>query len=578
MARGRRSGVTFRGGRHFPGGGVARRRGHRAALTVALAVLAGILLRAPLAGTGLPYIHDPDEDRIPRVAAGMVTERRVEPGFYSYPGLVFDVTAAMIAPVVPRDTDVSAETSPLAATQTQGNAVTERPRVILALRWALFVLPGAVAVAAAGAAAWLASRRWPAAGLAAGFVALSPLDLAFGRYMTPNALAGAAAGLVALAAVALLDAPRPARYVLAGAALGLAGAAKYNVVLVGVAIVVAHAAALAPEGWRVVLRRSWLLVVAGLTAAIVFLPLNPGVLLDWPNFRWGVSYEQAHYRTGHPGNEGDALGFHLSALARSAGPALLMVPLGLLARDRRARAAAVVLAAAVVPYLALISSFEVRFARNLLPVTVPLAAGAALGVTAVVDRLRPRPRARWHPLDPATPPAGARSPGRHRPQLRVAVGAVVAVACLGWPLVRAVDIVDEAVPDPWAPAQRWLEAHVPAGSSVAVEDYGVHVDPGRYQVGTTWRLVAHDAAWYRDHGFVLLVAGERNFERYLDDPEQFPDLAAAYEDLLAETCTVFAAGPPGERVLLLDPDCRRDDPREPARARAGGSAVVDPEQ
>jgi hypothetical protein len=571
--------VTFRGGRHFPaGGGVARRRRHRAVLGVALAVLAGTLLRAPLASTGLPYIHDPDEDRIPRVAAGMVTERRVEPGFYSYPGLVFDVAASMMVPVVPRDTDIAAETSPLAATQTQGNAVTERPRVILALRWALFVLPGAVAVAAAGAAAWLATRRWAVAGLAAGLVALSPLDLAFGRYMTPNALAGAAAGLLALAAVALLDAPRPARYVLAGAALGLAGAAKYNAVLVGVAIVVAHAAALAPEGWRVVLRRSWLLVVAGLTAAIVFLLLNPGVLLDWPNFRAGVSYEERHYRSGHPGNEGDALGFHLSALARSAGPALLMVPLGLLARDRRARAAAVVLAAAVVPYLAFISSFEVRFARNLLPVTVPLAAGAALGVTAVVDRVRPGARPRWHPLDPAAPPAGARPPGRLRPQLGVAVGAVVAAACLGWPLIRAVDIVDEAVPDPWAPAQRWLEAHVPAGSPVAVEDYGVHVDPERYQVGATRRLVAHGAAWYRDHGFVLLVAGERTFLRYLDDPERFPDEAAAYEDLLADTCTVFAAGPPGERVLLLDPDCRRDDPREPARARAGGSAVVDPEQ
>lgn len=572
----------------------ARLRG--VVLVVLAAVVLGALLRVPLAHGGLPYLRDPDEPLAPRVSSRMIIDGRVNAGYYNYPGLMFDLGAVVLLPFVDDDTPMAAGEHPVAATQTQGNSVSDRPGVLAALRWTVGVLPGLIAVAAAGIVVWLASRRWWAAGLAAGLMALSPLDLAYGRYVTPNALAGATSGLVVLAASWLLlvggassrrrravdesapspagetsrpprrrtAAPQLAPYLLAGGAVGLAASAKYNAVLAGLSVVVAHVLAVGGHQvgpaerpwrawsswarWREVLRRSWLLLAAGGACLVVFLVLNPGALIDGQLFVDGVQFESEHYRTGHPGNEGDSLAFHLSSLWRAFGPALLLSPLSLLSRDRRARRVALVVWSFVLPYLAFISSFEVRFARNLLPVTVPLAATTALGVVAVAGHARHLWLARVADGDTTAGRTKVGGPA-------LAAVTALCLAVLVWPAVEAGATMDEALPDPWAPAQRWLESHVPEGERVAVESYGVFVDPGRFDVLTVGSMMDHDAAWYRDHGYVVLVASERNYQRFLDEPDRYARQATGYQALLDETCTRFAAGPEDARVVLLDPSC-----------------------
>jgi hypothetical protein len=178
-------------------------------LMLLVAIAAGALLRAPLAHAGLPYLRDDDEPLAVRVSSNPVIRRQVNVGYYNYPGLVFDVGALVLVPVVDGDTPTASLEHPLAATQTQGNSITERPGVLATLRWATGVLPGLAAVAVAGLVAWRASRRPWVAGLAAGLMALSPLDLVFSRYVAPNALAGATTGLVLLAAASLATAESP---------------------------------------------------------------------------------------------------------------------------------------------------------------------------------------------------------------------------------------------------------------------------------------------------------------------------------------------------------------------------------
>jgi hypothetical protein len=313
--------------------------------------------------------------------------------------------------------------------------------------------------------------------------------------------------------------------------------AKYNAVLVAVPLVVAHFLSLRHEQappvqrrWHRLRQQRWhWLALAVVVAVAVFLLFNPFAVLDRQAFAGGIARESRHYRRGHAGSEGGSLGFHLSWLWRGFGPALLLAPLGVVAKDRRIRHAAIVALSFVVAYVGFISSFEVRFARNLLPVTVALAGAAALGAVGLSERIEVPRRA---------------------------VGAVLATCCLAflvWPAAQSHIAFDELTDDHWASAENWLDEHVPPGSKVAVGSYGLYVDPGRYAVTPVPALVNHDVDWYRDQDFTLIVAGEPYFHRYLADPHRYPQ-AAAYQDLLDHTCLLHASGRPGARVLLLSPE------------------------
>lgn len=510
----------------------ARRRlteAARARLVVLLAVAAAALLRAPVPPAALPFVHHPDEPHNIMVAEQMVDARTVRPGDFIYPAVMYDVSAAFLAL-----TDHQ-----VIATQTPGNSKAVRPNLVVGLRWVVGVLPGLVTVAAAGALGWMGSRKWWVAGGAAAVVALSPLDVRFGPLVTPDAIAGAATALAVVGALWVLGRPTVGRYVLTGLAVGVAASTKYNAALSAAPLVVAHGLAL---GRQQAVRRAWLLLLAAVVSVAVFLLINPYSVLDNDAFMHWLRFDSRHYRTGHPGSEGGALGYHLAWLWRGFGPTLLLAPLGVLARRRRVRQAAIVCLSFVVLYVGFISSFEVRFARNLLPVTAPLAGAIGLGALALVERT-----ARWR-----NGPGGGRlagSVGRHG---QVA-GALCCVAVLAWPALGARRSIEAVTADHWPAAQRWIDEHLPPRSHIAVGAYGVYVDPGRYRVTPLSSLIRHDIEWYRDHDIVLIVASEQHFHRLISQPSRYGAKAAAFRALLAETCVRYAVGPEDAQVLLLDP-------------------------
>jgi hypothetical protein len=517
----------------------ARRHGRlteagRARLVVLLAVMAAALLRAPVPHAGLPFIHHPDEPHNIVLAEQMVAERTARPGDFIYPAVMYDVQAAVL----------SVTDHHVIATQSPGNSKAVRPNLVVALRWAVGVLPGLVTVAAAGLLAWMGSRRWWVAGGAAAIVALSPLDVRFGPLVTPDAIAGAASALAVVGALWIVARPSALRYVLTGVAAGVAAATKYNTAVAAAPLLVAHGLAL---GRQQAVRRAWLVLLAAGASVVVFLVINPFSVLDNQAFMSDLRYDTRHYRTGHPGSEGGSLGYHLAWLWRGFGPTLLLAPLGLLARGRRERQAAIVCLSSVVLWVGFVSSFEVRFARNLMPITASLAGAIALGTLALVERT-----ARWRTSDDGSPLA--RWVGRHG---RVAA-ALCCVAVLAWPAVGARNSIEAATADHWPAAQRWIDTHMPRRSHIAVGSYGVYVDPGRYRVTPVNSLIDHGIGWYRDHGIDLIVASEQHFHRLISQPSRYPDKAAAYQALLAETCVRHAVGPEDAQVLLLDPHpCQR---------------------
>jgi hypothetical protein len=175
------------------------------------------------------------------------------------------------------------------------------------------------------------------------------------------------------------------------------------------------------------------------------------------------------------------------------------------------RAAAVVLAGLIAPYLLVASSGHqaMRFLAPALPAAAWL---AAMGLGAL-------------------PSAAAR---------RAGAVLVLARAALGSVLVVRLFFVDSRFA-----AQRWIEEHVPAGATVDLiannPGYAPAMPPGRTLrvVPTLSREMApadrftEAAARYPAEASPWLVLTASYYERFLEHPDQQPERAAFFDDLLA---------------------------------------------
>jgi hypothetical protein len=196
-----------------------------------------------------------------------------------------------------------------------------------------------------------------------------------------------------------------------------------------------------------------------------------------------------------------------------AGPVAVAAALGVLVGMVRAvkgdGTVAVVVSAAVAPYLLVASSGHqaMRFLVPALPAAVLLAALA----------LRTLP-----------PP----------PLRRALAGLVLARAAFGALLVVRLFFVDSRYA-----AARWLAAHVPATAPVDLitnnPGYGPALPPGRARLVPTLsrEMAPRDrfaaaARAYREEGAPWLVLTASYYERFLDHPDQAPERAAFFRDLL----------------------------------------------
>jgi Dolichyl-phosphate-mannose-protein mannosyltransferase len=536
-----------------------------AASALALALnLAGI-------GWGLPSRFHPDEKA--DVVASMVQEHRLLPGSYINPSLPLAVGAPVIA--------------------VQQGALGSLPEPwsdpLLAGR-ALSALAGAAAVLLLGLA--VACVEPAAAAVAAFLLALAPGVVNLCHFATPEAWVLAAASLVLLVAVRHVADRAPAWAL--GFALGLAASVKYTAAALSLPVLAALwlrrrgpaersdrrawlAAALvalaagfvlaAPPGARLaaslhlpdarllhpesarafvaglaragimlgaamlaLLAARWWprtaslesrlvrreVVIAAFAAALAFVVGTPGSVLEPRAFLSDLAFN-AQTRHEYKGFVGEAsswsayLGLAAEAVTL---PVLAAAVLGLggavAAAWRGRRAALVVALAAVGPY-ALVASSGHRAMRFLAPALPALAWLAALALAS----LR------------AT---------RTRRLLTAAVVARAAVAAL---LVVRLFFVDSRLR-----AERWMEANVPAGATVDLitnhEGYAPRVPEGREArvVRTLSREMApaerfeEAARAYPSEAAPWLVLTGAFYERFLEHPEQAPERARFFRDLL----------------------------------------------
>jgi hypothetical protein len=208
-------------------------------------------------------------------------------------------------------------------------------------------------------------------------------------------------------------------------------------------------------------------------------------------------------------------GSYLELLAQGVtGPLLAAAAVGLvvaLARARREASAAIVAAAAVAPYLLVASSGHqaLRFTAPALPAVAWL---AVLGIGAA-------PSARWS---------------------RIAAVLVAGRAALAALLVTRLFFTDSR-----AVSADWLARNVPPGQTIDLiannPGYAPSAPEGRHlrvvpvlsrEMAPPERFV-EAASRYRDEGAPWLVLTASYYERFLEHPDQAPERAAFFSDLLA---------------------------------------------
>jgi hypothetical protein len=475
---------------------------------VLLVVLVGALVaRVWDVAAQLPAMHHPDEYGNTRLIESIVATGDLNPHFFNYPSLFIYLQAAvspdgpLLGWLIPGDV---AE-APVRITMGVGYAPST---LTLLLHRGLSVAFGVGVVLVV----WLIARRafggtiGPA--VAAVLAAVSPNLIEHSQFVTPDMLAVLMTGLAVLAAVHVAQTGSTRAYLVAGVLVGLSASSKYNAALVALPVV---AALLVNLRRRPLVQATGRLVLAGLAAAVAFLLSTPYSVLDRETFLADLAFERRHYATGHPGMQGDAPRFYAGLLLREETAITLLAAVGIVAVvaafGQHWRVVAVLLAFPVV-YGAFVATMVVRNDRTIMILLPVMAVFAGHGVQWVYEqgcsRLRPPIR---------------------RPLLAGAGGALVVAIALGVP--SSVDT--GAVHDARMEAARWVSAHVPAGSVIALESYGPFIDPRVYDVTGLQELAGRPLP----EGVEYVVASEARYGTFLAEPDVYPDVVKAYNEMFA---------------------------------------------
>jgi 4-amino-4-deoxy-L-arabinose transferase-like glycosyltransferase len=290
--------------------------------------------------------------------------------------------------------------------------------------------------------------------------------------------------------------PRLRNYLLAGIFAGLATSTKYSGGLLPVMILLAHLVAVARSSRRVApaprpahaarttssrkgrgkSRRStepaspppragiaWFgplarplwrnLALAAAVCVAALLLTSPYIVLDWDAFRIGFNYERTHMQEGHFGlGSSPAMAWYASVIVDR----ILGWPLAILALVGlvwvvvvQKRSWAAILAIFPLVYILILSSWQMKAARYILPVLPIACLMASVAIMQIFERLRRIPL-----------------------RLRTAVAVVVTLLLALPALAEYKDVLRRSRGDTRTLSRQWILDNIPAGAFLVSEAYG----------------------------------------------------------------------------------------------------------
>src|SRR5262249_54553913 len=81
-------------------------------------------------------------------------------------------------------------------------------------------------------------------------------------------------------------------------------------------------------------------------------------------------------------------------------------------------------------------------------------------------------------------------------------------------------------------SREWIARNLPAGSTVAIENYAPFIDPAKYHLLKLERAIDQEPDWYVEHNVDYLVLSQGMFRRYFNDPKAYAPEVGAYLRLM----------------------------------------------
>jgi len=471
--------------------------------------LLAILLRIWGVNFGLPYLYHPDEPVSVTIAQRIFKTGDLNPRFFHWPSVTFYLNALAYIPyylvgrligIFVSPTDIP---GPICLAMGVGQAPMPTTWLLGRVLTVTFGSAGVVLVFLIGRSL---TNNTAVGLLAAVMMAISPTNVAISRFITPDTFTTFFVLLAFLGTVQVFQHGKLWHYIVAGAGIGLAASAKYNSVLIMLALILAHFLRHELKGVR---ERS--LYFALLLSVVVFLATTPFALLDYQEFLTDLQYDVQHYSAGHAGMEGNTLNWYLAYLWQVEGPIALLavweILRGMYARSRQT----LLLSIFPLVYFTFISNLAVRNDRTLLPLIPFLFLLASSLLVSLLGQSNIR---------------------RSRRALTIsAMGALILVS-LTLPVLQTVQRTIRLITvDSRETARVWIDHNLPNGARIAIESYAPYVDPQRFSVQGFGRMIDHPPKWYIANDFEYLVFGQGMFGRFYLEPDRYTNEVSQYEDL-----------------------------------------------
>ncbi len=490
---------------------------------------------------GFPYLYDQDENDFVEPALQMLANRDPNPGYFQHPA---STTIYMLAATYAGIFGLGYLTGIYDSPQAFADQLYQDPTVVYLAGRLEIVLFGTASVLLV----YLIGRRVlnPTFGLLAALLtAVAPLHIWISQLIRTDVMTGFFALAAFWFCLNILDQGRWRDYLLAGVFTALAIMTKYPAVVFALTIVVAHG--LTVTQWRNIRQHSKL-VGSGIATVLAAFITSPFLFLDFQETLRDVTFEMR--------------GEHLSATGEGFLPNLLwyighplldnltLIGLGLVvlgigagwfSRDRR-KLILTVFPIAFLLFISILSLRQERWPVPILPFMTLLAAAGAAWLWSWL-RLRLTTRSRIIVMSLLVLLVTV-------PLSYMALGQALAV---DGPRARTI-------------AREWMLENIPAGSRILMALYAPQLPERHYEFfyvdlggdilqfdpdvgpGVTYRPAGNHAfladTSQVEANDVEYIVTEWLYERYMLEPERYPDEIATLERLTALGDLVFEVYPP----------------------------------
>ncbi|MBI5475541.1 MAG: glycosyltransferase family 39 protein [Ignavibacteriales bacterium] len=369
-------------------------------------------------------------------------------------------------------------------------------------------------------------------------LALNPLHIKFAHLIQVDTALTFFSTLSTYYIFKLFNDPKPKWYYAAGISMGLAVSSKYTGAFLLLFFAIAHLLRFknSRDALSGLYRQEF--IVAILISVLVFVLLNPYILLTPNAFEKDFSFEQQHMASGHLGiseSQSTLSYYFLDAIPSNFGwlfYGIIFIGIASILKLKE-RINYLTLIYPLI-FLIFVSTWIMRAERYILPIFPVFALIGAIGTDYLINWVNKR--------------IVFIKTGSH--SVKTIFYAIFVLLILLQPTLDSIAYLKTlSLPDTRAITKEWIKNNIPKSSIIATGPYGVDIRDGSYRIFDipflafeSERVIPfYDSRWYEDLDLVVTSSYDR--DRYASEPQRYKDFLSYYDSLNLNWELIFEIKP-----------------------------------